>query len=300
MKRPIPVALTTSALAAPAMAQEIEEFRIGILGGENAQDRLASNQCLADYVTEALGVPVRVFAPADCNGVIQGLLGGSIDPAWLGASACAATCLADPEAVEPVLVKTNLDGAFGSHSIGFARADSGITSLDEMRGKVFAFGDPNSSSGCLIPSVEIPAATGGTTEPGDHFGDVVFAGGQQQTIVAVANGDVDAGETWAGGLGTWEDGYNPGATRKASDAGLVEMNGLVAIWKSKPIPKGPIVLRRALPDPVKAAVTGIMNGLHERHADCACSVAAGEAAGFMPIGHDACETIIALRQAEMN
>ncbi len=300
MKKLIAAALATTALAAPAMAQEIEEFRIGILGGENAQDRLASNQCLADYVSEALGVPVRMFTPADYNGVIQGLLGGSIDLAWLGASGYAATYLADPEAVEPVLVKTNLDGSFGYHSIGFARADSGIASLEDMEGKVFGFGDPNSTSGYLIPSVEIPAATGGSMEPGDYFGDVVFTGGHEQTIVAVANGDIDAGVTWADGLGAWEDGYNSGALRKASDAGLVDMNQLVEIWKSKPIPEGPIVLRQALPADVKATVTELMNGLHDSDPDCAYGVAAGETAGFMPIGHDAYETIIEVRKREMN
>jgi ABC-type phosphate/phosphonate transport system substrate-binding protein len=46
------------------------------------------------------------------------------------------------------------------HSIGFARKDSGITSLDDMKGKTFGFGDPNSTSGYLIPSIEIPQATG--------------------------------------------------------------------------------------------------------------------------------------------
>ncbi|WP_372892023.1 phosphonate ABC transporter substrate-binding protein [Rhodosalinus sp.] len=299
MKKVLAATLATTALAAPAMAQEIDEFRIGILGGENAQDRLASNQCLADYVSEELGVPVRMFTPADYNGVIQGLLGGSIDLAWLGASGYAATHIADPDAVEPVLVKTNLDGSYGYHSVGFARTDSGIDSLEAMEDKVFGFGDPNSTSGYLIPSVEIPAATGGTMEPGDYFGDVVFTGGHEQTIVAVANGDIDAGVTWADGLGAWEDGYNSGALRKASDAGLVDMNELVEIWKSEPIPEGPIVLREALPDDVKAAVTEVMNDLHANDEECAYSVAAGETAGFEPIGHEAYETIIEVRKREM-
>lgn len=65
--------------------------------------------------------------------MIQGLLGGTIHMAWLGASAYAATYLQDPEAVEPVLVKINLDGSYGYHSIGFARVDSGITSLEDMQ-----------------------------------------------------------------------------------------------------------------------------------------------------------------------
>lgn len=76
--------------------------------------------------------------------------------AWLGASGYAKTYLTDPDAVEPVLVKVNTDGSYGYHSIGFARKDSGVTSLDDLKDKVFAFGDPNSTSGYLIPSIEIP------------------------------------------------------------------------------------------------------------------------------------------------
>jgi phosphonate transport system substrate-binding protein len=81
-------------------------------------------------------------------------------------------------------------------------------------------------------------------ESGDYFGEVKFTGGHEQTIVAVNNGDIDGGVTWADGQGNWEDGYNSGALRKAVDAGLVDMNDLVEIWKSKPIPEGPIVLRK--------------------------------------------------------
>lgn len=301
MKTILAAALVTTALVAPALAQEaapITEFRIGILGGENAQDRLASNQCLADYIEEVLEVPVSLFAPADYNGVMQGLLGGTLDLAWLGPSAYAGVFVEDPEAVDVALVKTNLDGSFTYHSIGFARADAGITSLDDMAGKVFGFGDPNSGSGYLIPSVEIPEA-GYSMEPGAFFGDVVFTGGHEQTIVAVANGDVDAGVTWADGLGNWADGYNSGALRKAADAGLVDMNDLVQIWISKPIPEGPIVLRRTLPQDVKDQVIEFMMGLHEQDAECAYAVAAGETAGFTPIGHDAYETIIAVRLAEI-
>jgi phosphonate transport system substrate-binding protein len=300
MKKTIALALTTTALSTAAFADtEISEFRIGLLGGENAQDRLNNNECLRAYTEEALGVPTRLFAPADYNGVIQGLLGGSIDMAWLGASSYAATYLEDPEAVEPVLVKTNLDGSFSYHSIGFARVDSGITSLDEMQGKVFGFGDPNSTSGYLIPSVEIPQATGATMEPGDYFGDVVFTGGHEQTIVAVYNGDIDGGVTWADGLGAWEDGYNSGALRRAVDAGLVDMNEMVEIWKSKPIPEGPVVLRQALPADGKEKMIELVSTLHERDQDCAYGVAAGETAGFQPIAHEAYESIIAVRQAKI-
>ncbi|MEM9873202.1 MAG: phosphate/phosphite/phosphonate ABC transporter substrate-binding protein, partial [Pseudomonadota bacterium] len=147
MKKIIAAALATTALATAASAEGITEFRIGLLGGENAQDRLNSNECLRAYAEEALGVETKLFAPADYAGVIQGLVGGTLDMAWLGASSYAATYLQNPDAVEPVLVKINLDGSYGYHSIGFARKEAGITSIDDMEGKVFGFGDPNSTSG---------------------------------------------------------------------------------------------------------------------------------------------------------
>ncbi|GAA3866922.1 phosphonate ABC transporter substrate-binding protein [Celeribacter arenosi] len=301
MKKLLAAALATTALVGAATAQDISGFNIGILGGENAQDRLNNHECLKSYSEEALGVPVKLFAPADYNGVIQGLLGGTIDMAWLGASAYAATYLQDPEAVEPVLVKINLDGSYGYHSIGFARKDSGINSLDDMEGKVFGFGDPNSTSGYLIPSIEIPTYKDGITmESGEYFGEVKFTGGHEQTIVAVNNGDIDGGVTWADGQGAWEDGFNSGALRKAVDAGLVDMNDLVQIWISKPIPEGPIVLRKSLPDDVKAKMTALIDGLYDADKECTYNISAGESLGFDPISHDAYLSIIEARKSKSN
>ena len=302
MKKLLATVLTTTALASTAFAgghgDSISEFRIGILGGENAQDRLNNQECLRTMTEDLLGVETKLFAPADYDGVIQGLLGGTIDMAWLGASSYAKTYLEDPEAVTPVLVKVNVDGGYGYHSIGFARKDSGIASLDEMKGKTFGFGDPNSTSGYLIPSIEIPTATGASMDSGDYFGEVKFTGGHEQTIVAVNNGDVDAGVTWADGLGAWEDGFNSGALRKAVDAGLIDMNDLVEIWRSKPIPEGPIVLRKALPEDVKIRMTGLMASLSSMDPDCAYNVMAGEAKGMMPITHDAYTSIVEARKAK--
>jgi len=291
------LALTT-ALTGMVHAEGITEFNIGILGGENAQDRLASNECFRQYVEDALGVPTHLYTPADYNGVIQGLLGGSLDFAWLGASGYAATYLADENAVEPVLVKTNVDGSFVYYSVGIAREDSGITSLEGAQGRRFGFGDPNSTSGYLIPSVEVPQAIGMPME--EYFGEVVFTGGHEQTIIAVNNGDIDAGVTWTDGQGNWEDGYNSGGLRRAVDAGLVDMNDLVEIWRSNPIPEGPVVLRSTLPQNVKDTVTNLLLNLGDTDADCLYGVAAGETAGFLPITHDYYNSIIEVRRQHMN
>lgn len=292
----VAAAAVVALFATNALAEsQVKEFRIGILGGENASDRLRSNECLREKTEKLLGVPTKLFAPADYNGVIEGLLGGNLDMAWLGASGYAKVYLTNPDAVEPVLTKINADGSFGYYSIGFARLDRNINSLKDMQGKVFGFGDPNSTSGYLIPSIEIPAA-GYDMNPGKYFKDVVFTGGHEQTIVAVFNGDIDGGVTWADGLGDWEDGFNSGALRKAVDAGLVDMTQLKEIWRSRIIPEGPIVLRKTLPADVKLKVTGLLASLPSMDSECAYGFMAGKIKAIAPITHADYEVIIEARK----
>ena len=279
-------------------AASVEEFRIGLRGGENAHDRLASNECPREHTEEALGVPTRPLAPADHDGVIRGPLGGALDRARLGASACAAVHPEDPQTVEPVPAETNLDGGVAHRSIGFAREDAEIASLDGVEGERFGFGDPSSTSGHLVPSIEIPRGKDGITmEPGAHFADVTFAGGHEPTIAAADNGDVGAGGTRADGPGDREDVHDSGALRKAVDAGLADRDDLVEVGRSEPIPEGPIVLRADLPEDVEETRVEPVEGLHDRDQDCACGVAAGETLGLEPIGHGAYGSIIEAHRA---
>jgi phosphonate transport system substrate-binding protein len=295
MQKLLTATALTAVLATSVVAQDITEFNIGILGGENAQDRLTNQECFRAKVEEALGVPVKLFAPADYDGVIQGLLGGTLDYAWLGASAYAKIYLTDPEAVDLMLTKQNVDGSTGYYSIGFARKDSGITNMDEAKGKVFAFADPNSTSGYLVPGAELKAKYGTLEE---YFAEVKMSGGHEQTIVGVANGDFDAGVSWADGLGNWEDGYNSGAFRRAADAGLVDMNDIVEIWRSAMIPEGPMVVRRALPQDVKDKVTELTANLWETDPECAYNVAAGDAKDFIPVEQAVYEGVLAARRLQ--
>ena len=295
MKKLILALVATTAMSQGAAAQDVKEFNLGILGGENAQDRMSSNECYRAALEASLGVPVKVFTPADYDGVIQGLLGGTLDMAWLGASAFAKIHLTDPKAVDLALTKQNADGSTGYYSIAFARKDSGITSIDGEKGKVFAFGEPNSTSGYLVPGAELMAEHGKLEE---FFSEVKMSGGHEQTIVGVAKGDFAAGVSWADGLGNWEDGYNSGAFRKASDAGLVDMNDLVEIWKSKMIPEGPMVLRSALPQEMKDKATKLTADLWETDPTCAYGVAAGEAKDFVPVTLEAYEGVLAARKLQ--
>ena len=289
------VASTAMTGAALAESHAITEFNIGILGGENAQDRLTSNECFRAAVETALGVPVKIFTPADYDGVIQGLLGGTIDYAGLGASAYAKIYLTDPEAVDVTLTTQNVDESTGYYSIGFALKDSGITDMATAKGKSFAFADPNSTSGYLVPAAELTESLGKLEE---YFSEVKFSGGHEQTIVGVANGDFASGVSWADGLGNWEDGYTNGAFRKAADSGLVDMNTIVEIWRSKLIPNGPFVVRRALPQDVKDKVNSVVADMWETDKECAYAVAAGEAKDFIPVTHDAYLGVVDARKLQ--
>ena len=295
MKKLIAILAATSTLAGAVQAQDIKEFNLGILGGENAQDRMSSNECYRVALEKSLGVPVKIFTPADYDGVIQGLLGGTLDMAWLGASAYAKIYLTDPKAVEVKLTTQHLDGTTGYYSIGFTRKDTGITSLDQAKGHSFAFGEPNSTSGYLVPAAELIASYG---ELDKYFKSVAFSGGHEQTIVGVASGTFDAGVSWADAQGNWEDGYNAGAFRKAADSGLVDMNNLVEIWRSKLIPEGPMVVRAALPQDVKDKVTQLSADLVNTDKECFYGVSQGENKGFVPVSHDEYLGIIEARKLQ--
>ena len=294
MKKLLAILAATTCITS-AQAQELKEFNIGILGGENAQDRLTANECYRAAIEKALGVPVKIFTPADYDGVIQGLLGGTLDMAWLGASAYAKIFLTDPAAVDVKLTTMHVNGSTGYYSIGFTRKGTGINSMDDAKGHSFAFGEPNSTSGYLVQAAEL-IATYGPLE--NYFSAVTFSGGHEQTIVGVANGTFDAGVSWADGVGDWADGYSAGAFRKATDAGLVDMNNLVEIWRSQMIPEGPMVVRAALPQDVKDKVTELTANLPAVDMACAEGVAGGEVKGFVPVDPSAYAGILEARKLQ--
>ena len=131
------------------------EFRIGFLGDEAAQDILTRNTCLKDYVEAAYNVPAKMFTFKDYAGTMESMLGGNLDYAWFGSSGYAGMYLEDPNAVVPVLTRMQPSGDTGYYSVMVTMKNSGIKSLADMKGKSLGFADPNSTSGYLIPSIEL-------------------------------------------------------------------------------------------------------------------------------------------------
>lgn len=293
-------AVSVAALAiGTAQAQEQKEFRIGIIGGENEADRLRNFQCLVDKLPSALGVEkVSLFPAADYDGAIQGLLGGTLDYAELGASGYAKIYLADEKAVEPILTTVQTDGATGYYTIMVARKDSGIKTLADLKGKKLGFADPDSTSGYLIPATSLPSDLGGASVK-EYFGSTGFGGGHENLVMEVLKGTFDAGTTWGSGVGEFSEGYSSGNLRKMVDKGILDMDDLVEIWRSPLIPNGPIVVRTALDADLKAKFKDFMLKLPETDKDCFSAVMGGDFKSYIEVNSDFYAPIIAARKAQI-
>ncbi|MFN3509446.1 MAG: phosphonate ABC transporter substrate-binding protein [Allorhizobium sp.] len=284
------------ALASGVHAEDLKEFRIGILGGENEADRLRNFQCMTEKLPAALGVEkVSLFPAADYDGVVQGLLGGTLDYAELGASAYAKVYLSKEDAVEPILTTVQTDGSSGYYSIMVARKDSGITKIEDMKGKKLGFADPDSASGYLVPLVTLPEAIGGPVN--EYFSETGFGGGHENLVLEVVKGTFAAGTTWGSGVGDFKDGYTSGNLRKMVDKGILNMDDLVEVWKSPLIPNGPVVVRTSMNEDMKMKFKQFMMDLPTSDPACFSAVQGGDFKGFTEVNVDFYKPIIEARKA---
>jgi phosphonate transport system substrate-binding protein len=157
---------------------QVKEFRIGLLGGENTQDRLRRHDAFQKRLQKKLGIPVRMFPAADYAGVMQGLAAGQLDATEFSPAAFAGTWL-DCHCVEPVVVTQEKDGSIFYVAAMVVCKDSGINSIEDMKGHSLAFTDPNSASGYLIPSATLRAKGIDPTD-GKFFTRTGFSGGHEQ------------------------------------------------------------------------------------------------------------------------
>lgn len=281
-----------------AHAADVKEFRIGILGGENQADRLRNFQCLEDKLPKAIGVEkVSLFPAADYDGVIQGLLGGTLDYAELGASGYAKVYLEDPDAVDPILTTVQTDGSKGYYSVMVARKDSGIKTLADMKGKKLGFADPDSTSGYLIPSVTLPKTIGMPVK--DYFSETGFGGGHENLVLEVMKGTFDAGTTWASGVGDFDEGYTSGNLHKMVEKGILDMDDVVQLWMSPLIPNGPLVVSNKLDKGIKAKLKAFLMDLPKSDPECFSAVEGGDFKGFSEVTPEFYQPIIDARRAKI-
>ena len=286
-----------TASATTTFAQDFpKEIRVGLLGGENEADRLKNNACLADHIKADFGADkVTLFPAADYDGVIQGLLGGTLDVAELGAAGYAGVFLKDPTAVTPVLTTQQTDGSTGYYSIGLALKSLGLTKITDFKGKKLGYADPDSTSGYLIPLTQIPNDTG---MPNDKFFSATqFNGGHENNLLAAYDGKVDVAVDDSSGLGDFKDGFTSGTFRKEVDKGAVDPSKLVEVWRSPLIPNGPIVYRTALGDAFGAQLVKTYNNIAATDMKCMSAVEGGDFKGYAPVKAEFYKAIVDARKA---
>ena len=279
-----------------AYAAGLTEFRIGILGGENTQDRLARYDEFQKLLSEHLKMPVKLFPAADYAGVMQGIAAGQLEAAEFGASGFAGAYL-DCTCIEPVVVPQEKDGSTFYYSVMVVRADSGIKTLADMKGRSLAWADPNSTSGYLIPSATLKTK-GIKLEDGAYFSKTGFSGGHEQGVVAVLNKQYDGAVTWTSGQGEMAEGYTRGNLRSMVDRKMLKMSDINIIWQSGKIPNGPWAVRTALPADLKKSFTDFLLALPVSNRKVYDDVEQGSGVGYAAATMDLYKDIIDLRLAE--
>lgn len=267
-----------------AWAAQVPVLRIGMLGGENDADRLARYDGYRKLLEATFQMPIKLVMAADYAGVIQAFAAKQVELAYMSPAAYASAWTQSDGDVVPILVTQEKDGGTAYVAMMYTRMDSGITNLEQMKGRSLAWSDPNSASGYLIPRAEFRAA-GIDPEPGKYFSRTGFAGGHEQAVVAVLNRQYDAGITWTSGLGLEATGYTRGVFRMMVDKKMLDMRNLRIIWKSRPILNGPMVLRKSTPKSFQDDMLAFHLALPKAHPDIYSSVDMGSGQGWVPVTH---------------
>ncbi|WP_160007402.1 phosphonate ABC transporter substrate-binding protein [Rhizobium sp. 18055] len=288
------VAIAT--VACQAYAQDVKVLRIGLDGGENEADQVRRTECVKPGLIAATGVSeVQIFPSPNYNGVIQGLLGGTIDLAMMGASSYASIYLKDPAAVTPVLTTKQEDGSTGYYSIMVARKDSGIKTLADAKGKKLGFADPDSTSGYLVPNVTLPKDVGMPVK--QYFSETGFGGGHENLVLGVLDKKFDVGTTFGSATGDWAQGYTSGNLHIMVSKGLLDMDDIVQVWKSPLIPNGPLMVSNKLSDDIKKKVTAYFAELPKTDKGCFESFTGGGYIDWSPVDQSFYQTIIDARKS---
>lgn len=254
--------LTTTALvaliAAPAVAEgwkdDYQVIKFGILSGENEKDRLQRNEPLRAYLENTLGVKVEIFTAGNYDGVIQAMAADQIEVARFGSSSYAAAYTATNGGVVPTLTEIKKDGNTGYRSIVVTRCDSGIKNLDDAKGKVHAFADPDSTSGYAVPYFNMVTKLGITPE--EYFSATPFGGSHEADVTGVINGTFDTASTY-------QNNDQNGIYQRMEAKGMIEPGQVCKIWESPEITTGPWTFRKNLPADMIEDVTVAIEGFAE-------------------------------------
>lgn len=236
------IALATLALGlsvTTTMAEEKwpEKINFGVIPVAGSTSMKENFSALTDHLAKKLGIKVELQLAGDYTGVITGMQHKHIDVAYFGPkSYVEAQKRANAEAlVVEVDAESGLPGYKG---IIITKKDSGLNTLDSIKGKTWAFTSSQSTSGTLVPMVMFSKSG---IDPQQYFSKVLYSGGHEASILSIKAGKVDAAST-----NTLD--YNRGLGKAWNE------NDFNIIWTSDLIPGSPMAARGDLPVSLKMAL----------------------------------------------
>ncbi|WP_287878411.1 phosphonate ABC transporter substrate-binding protein [Acidovorax sp.] len=221
-----------------AFAQDIN---FGIISTEATQNLKADWQPLLDDMAQQTGFKIKAFFAPDYAGIIEGMRFNKVQVAWLGnKSAMEAVDRANGEVFAQMV---NADGTQGYYSHLIVHKDSPLATLDDVlkNGKSLSFGngDPNSTSGFLVPGYYAFAQN--KVDVKTHF-KIVRSANHETNALAVANKQVDVATNNSENLG------------KIQERQPEKFKDIKIVWTSPLIALDPLVMHKELPEATKTKI----------------------------------------------
>jgi len=248
------VVLAALALAGPATAADPswpKEITFALLSTENASEITRRWSPIISQLGQDLGITVKYVSATDYRGTIEALRFKKAEIGHLGPKAYVEASTNNYANVEPIAQLRLANGSLGYRSCLIVHRDSDVFSPEDAAGKTYAFNDPNSTSGYLVPSAFFMMEMG--IDPQKYFSKVIFSGSHEASILAVANKKVEVAST------------NLPDLQQLTREGKVERGALRVIWVSKLIPNDSVVVRKDLPASLRSAIQESLTTMDVRH-----------------------------------
>jgi phosphonate transport system substrate-binding protein len=229
----------------PAIGSAERPLEMAFTPSADTQKILATGKPLADLLEKETGYTFNTSVPTGYAPLVEAMGANKVDVAWLAPFGFA---VARKKHEVEVILGTVRAGSKTYPWQVIVHADSGIKSLDDLKGKRFAFGDSLSTSSFLYPAAYIKEKYG--LDPDKFFSNVTFAGGHDKVAIAVYNKQVDGGATFGPNQGQPE---SDGRSRALSSVPDI-MQKVVRILEADKIPNDTVSVRKGLPKEVTAKV----------------------------------------------
>lgn len=199
--------LAAAALAVFSVVAHAQVLRVSAIPDEAPTELQRKFKPLGDYLKKETGLDVQFTPVTDYAAVVEGLANQKIDLAWLGGFTFVQAKLRTQGGVVPIVQRAE-DEKFTSRFI--VPAASPAKTLQDLKGKTFAFGAPSSTSGHLMPRYFLNQAG---LQPETDFKAVAYSGAHDATVAFVASGRAEAGVLNASVMDKLVESSNPNAAK---------------------------------------------------------------------------------------